>query len=74
MIVFVIIIWLPLFDMLIVLGCYEICVSSSKGAMVPSYRLKHTEDGYRLKDTEDRYRLKDIEGVDRTHACLAVCL
>ena len=64
-IVFVIIIWLPLFDMLIVLGCYEICVSSSRGAIVPSYQLKDTEDGYWLKDTER---------VDKTNACLAVCL
>ena len=40
--------------MLYVLGCYDICVSSGRG------------------DIAHSYRLKDIEGVDSTHACLAV--
>nr|KAJ0227916.1 hypothetical protein LSAT_V11C100047210 [Lactuca sativa] len=31
------------------------------GGIVPSYRLKDTDDSYRLKDTDDDYQLKDTD-------------
>ena len=35
--------------------------ASSRGGIVPSYRLKDTDDDYRLKDTDDDYQLKDTD-------------
>ena len=43
----------------VLLSCYRMLVVG--GGIVPSYRLKDTDDGYRLKDTDDNYRLKDTD-------------
>ena len=37
------------------------CMLVAGGEIVPSYRLKDTDDGYRLKDTDVGYRLKDTD-------------
>ena len=37
--------------------------ASGRGGIVPSYRLKDTDDDYRLKDTDDDYRLKDTDDI-----------
>ena len=39
------------------------CMLVVGGEIVPSYRLKDTDDGYRLKDTDEGYRLKDTDDI-----------
>ena len=45
----------------VLISCYCMLVVGS--GIVPSYRLKDTDDDYRLKDTDDDYRLKDTDGI-----------
>ena len=45
----------------VLISCY--CMLVVGGGIVPSYRLKDTNDDYRLKDTDDDYRLKDTDGI-----------
>ena len=43
----------------VLISCY--CMLVVGGGIVPSYRLKDTDDHYQLKDTDGDYRLKDTD-------------